>query len=104
MAGFQLPDGLEGIHRVSGETADVLDHHHVKKPQLRVRKQTEKLGAVFDLLAGNALVRINLYQSISLSLGKVLKKELLVFQRFDLRFLVGADPAIGGNSQNGPPL
>ena len=56
---LQVPDRLQQVHRVSGETADGLREDDVDLPSLAVRHHALKLGALVRAGAGDEVVRVH---------------------------------------------
>ncbi len=67
--GFQLADALEQVDGVPGETANVLDHHHVKQVVLGIGHHAQEFLAVLDLCAGDALVGVEAHKHVAGAAG-----------------------------------
>ena len=93
--GSEPTDALEGVHRISCEPADILDHHLLKQPRFRIPEELPEGLAFFQGCAADALVGVEPGQGVTISPGVFRKEFLLVSQAFELLFLVGGYPAVG---------
>ena len=91
----QVTGDLQGVHRVAGETADLLGHDQVDLPQLRRVEHFIELHALAGGRAGDALVGINALQDpIRLTLDVIAEIPLLRFKGICLVFLIRGYAAV----------
>ena len=91
----QLAGDLQSIHRVAGETADLLGHDQVDLPQLRRVEHFIELHALAGGRAGDALVGIDALQDpIRLTLDVITEISLLGLKRVRLIFLIRGYAAV----------
>ena len=86
---------MQGVHRVAGETADLLGHDQVDLPQLRRVEHFIELHALAGGRAGDALVGIDALQDpIRLTLDVITEISLLGLKRVRLIFLIRGYAAV----------
>ena len=88
---------MQEVHGVSGKPGDVLDHHHLEEALLSVGHHPQKLLAVFDFCAGDALVGVEADQVVPGALGVLGEEAFLGLQAVQLVLFVGGDTAVGGD-------
>ena len=95
---LQFPDRLEGIHSVSGESANALRDNVIDRPSLAVLDHLLELYPAFYRSSAQAFVRINLYQIPVSTLRRPEPESLhLIFQAFKLGVLIRAHTAVCSN-------
>ena len=91
----QLAGDLQRVHRVAGETADLLGHDQVDLSQLRRMEHFIELHALAGGCAGDALVGIDALQDpIRLTLDVIAEISLLRFKRVRLIRLIRGYAAV----------
>ena len=91
----QVTGDLQGVHRVAGETADLLGHDQVDLPQLRRVEHFIELHALVGRCAGKSFVSIDALQlPIRLALDVLAEIPLLRFKGICLVFLIRGYTAI----------
>ena len=91
----QLAGDLQSIHRVAGETADLLGHDQVDLPQLRRMEHFVEIHALVGRCAGKSFVSIDALQlPIRLALDVLAEIPLLRFKGICLVFLIRGYTAI----------
>ena len=91
----QVTGDLQGVHRVAGETADLLGHDQVDLSQFRRVEHFVELHALAGRCAGDALVGIDALQDpIRLTLDVITEISLLGLKRVRLILLIRGYAAV----------